>query len=84
MVNNKYCLIFIENSDSSKIQQFPMSSYDLYMGKYLEEAVYAFIDSNYHDNKTTVNNKKINYLAFFGKTDEMQTFLMKECKLINH
>ncbi|VVC40847.1 Hypothetical protein CINCED_3A004867 [Cinara cedri] len=78
-------IIVMKDNDNSKpgntesrLQQFPLSSYDLYMGKYLEEAVYKFIDSNYHENKTYVDSKQINYLAFFGKTEEMKELLVKE------
>lgn len=74
--------MFTGNMGSIKIQQFPLSSYDLYMGKYLEEAVCKFIDPSYDENKTA-EDKQINYLAFFGKPDEMKALLVKECKSIN-
>lgn len=72
------------NKDTSKVQQFPFSSHDLYVGKYLEKAVDQFIDSNYYENKISVNDDEINYLAFFGTTEEIKQLLVKECKLLNH
>lgn len=76
------------NKDTSKVQQFPFSSHDLYVGKYLEKAVDQFIDSNYYENKISDDQKyqddEINYLAFFGTTEEIKQLLVKECKLLNH
>lgn len=75
---------FIENNDSSKEltskkQQFPLSSHDLFMGKHLEKAVDKFIDSNY-ENKISLDDNEIDYLAFFGTSEEMKQLLVKECK----
>lgn len=72
------------NSDSckeskTKIQQFPFSSTDFFMGKYLDKAVDKFIESNY-TNKMPVNDTEINYLAFFGTSEEMKQLLVEECK----
>lgn len=77
---------FIGNTDLSKvqtikIQQFPFSSYDLSIGKYLENAVDEFINS-YYEKKPTINNTEINYLAFFGSTEKMKKLLVEECKFI--
>lgn len=81
-------MIFIGNTDSNKdttkIQQFPFSSHDLYIGKYLEKAVDKFIDSNYYETKIPVDDEEINYLAFFGTTKEIKQLLVKECKLLNY
>lgn len=68
---------------SSKIQQFPLSSHDLFMGKHLEKAVDEFIDKHY-ENKVSSDKKNINYLAFFGTTEEIKQLLVEECKLINN
>jgi len=80
-------LILIVNTDSSKeqsnkIQQFPLSSYELFIGKYLEKAVDKFIDSKYTNNVS--EDEEINYLAFFGTNTEMKKFLANECKLRNN
>jgi len=77
-------LIFIVNTDSSKeqsnkIQQFPLSSYELFIGKHLEKAVDKFINSKYSNNVSV--DEDINYLAFFGTNTEMKKFLVNECKL---
>lgn len=82
-----FCFFFfIGNTDLSKvqtikIQQFPFSSYDLSIGKYLEKAVDEFINS-YYEKKPTINNTEINYLAFFGSTEKMKKLLVEECKFI--
>lgn len=52
------------------------------MGKYLEKAVDKFIESNYCENRTPINDNEINYLAFFGTSEEMKRLLVKECKLV--
>lgn len=76
-------LIFIGYTEEqiSKIQQFPLSSYELFVGKHLEKAVDTFIDSNY-ENKTSFDDTEINYLAFFGTTEQMKKLLVEECKFI--
>lgn len=79
--------IFIVNTDSSKeqstkIQQFPLSSYELFIGKHLEKAVDKFINSKYSNNVSV--DEDINYLAFFGTNTEMKKFLVNECKLRNY
>jgi len=82
-----YLLIFIGTTElskehSNKIQQFPLSSYELFIGKHLEKAVDKFIDSKYKNNVST--DEEINYLAFFGTTTEIKKFLADECKLRNY
>jgi len=67
---------------TSKIQQFPFSSYELFIGKHLEKAVDTFIDINYCENKMSIDNTEINYLAFFDTTEKMKKLLVEECKLI--
>jgi len=79
--------MFIENTDStkeqtSKIQQFPLSSYELFIGKHIEQAVDMFIDSNYCENKMSIDDTEINYLAFFGTNEKMKKLLVEECKFI--
>lgn len=79
-------LFFIGNTDSSKvqtikIQQFPFSSYDLSIGKYLDKAVDEFINS-YYEKKPTINDTEINYLAFFDENEKMKKLLVEECKFI--
>lgn len=76
------------NSESSKEstnkkQQFPLTSQDFYLGKYLEKAVDKFIDSNY-GNKLSVNDEEIDYLAFFDTTEKMKQLLVGECKFENY
>ncbi|XP_027854379.1 gem-associated protein 5 isoform X3 [Aphis gossypii] len=61
---------------SNKIQQFPLSSYELFIGKHLEKAVDKFIDSKYNNNVSV--DEEINYLAFFGTTTEIKKFLADE------
>uniref|UniRef100_A0A2H8TR50 Gem-associated protein 5 n=1 Tax=Melanaphis sacchari TaxID=742174 RepID=A0A2H8TR50_9HEMI len=61
---------------SNKVQQFPLSSYELFIGKHLEKAVDKFIDSKYKNNVSV--DEEINYLAFFGSTTEMKKFLEDE------
>lgn len=80
-------MIFIGSTESSKehstkIQQFPLSSYELFIGKHLEKAVDKFIDSKYNNNVSV--EEEINYLAFFGTTTEIKKFLANECKSRNY
>lgn len=80
--------IFLGNNELNKeqvtkVQQFPLSSHGLFMGKYLEQAVDAYIYLNYHENEMPMNHKEINYLAFFGTSEEIKELLLEECKLIN-
>lgn len=51
------------------------------MGKYLEKAVDDFIVSNYGE-KIPESNANINYLAFFGTSEEMRKLLLIECKFL--
>lgn len=53
------------------------------MGKYLEKAVDGFINSNY-ENAMSVDDEDINYLSFFGTTQQMKQLLVEECKYMNH
>ncbi|KAL4096870.1 hypothetical protein QTP88_021745 [Uroleucon formosanum] len=61
---------------SNKIQQFPSSSYELFIGKHLEKAVDKFINSKYLNNVSV--DEDINYLAFFGTNTEIKKFLVNE------
>jgi len=78
--------LILENLDSNKdqtsrIQQFPLSSHDLFEGKYLEKSVDQFIDQNY-ENKSPEKDTETNYLAFFGTSNEIKCLLVNECKFI--
>lgn len=80
-------MIFVVNTDSNKeqsnkIQQFPSSSYELFIGKHLEKAVDKFINSKYLNNVSV--DEDINYLAFFGTNTEIKKLLVNECKLRNY
>ncbi|XP_050548887.1 uncharacterized protein LOC126910389 isoform X2 [Daktulosphaira vitifoliae] len=62
---------------TNKKQQFPFSSYDLFIGKYLETAVEMYLKPD-----DQINCENINYLSFFGSAEEMKQLMVEESKVL--
>ncbi|XP_050440258.1 gem-associated protein 5-like isoform X2 [Adelges cooleyi] len=61
---------------TNRKQQFPLSSYDLFMGKYLENAVDMYLSPN----NEVDTSQEVNYLSFFGSTEKMRKLMVEESK----